>query len=171
MCGIVGYIGPKSVESVLINGLKKLEYRGYDSAGMAVLDGAELSTRKALGKIAELEKQLKGQPVDGTTGIAHTRWAPHGEPSTINAHPHLNNERNIAVVHNGIFENYAKLKTELMDDGYVFVSETDTEVAPHLLEKYIDEGFSLDEAFVRMLKRLEGQYASACISEKMEQKI
>ncbi|MFO1524905.1 MAG: glutamine--fructose-6-phosphate transaminase (isomerizing) [Turneriella sp.] len=171
MCGIVGYIGPKSVESVLINGLKKLEYRGYDSAGMAVLDGAELSTRKALGKIAELEKQLKGQPVDGTTGIAHTRWATHGEPSTINAHPHLNNERNIAVVHNGIFENYAKLKTELMDDGYVFVSETDTEVAPHLLEKYIDEGFSLDEAFVRMLKRLEGQYAIACISEKMEKKI
>lgn len=171
MCGIVGYIGPKSVESVLINGLKKLEYRGYDSAGMAVLDGDELSTRKAVGKIAELEKQLRNQPLDGTSGIAHTRWATHGEPSTINAHPHLNKDRTIAVVHNGIFENYAKLKSELIDDGFVFVSETDTEVAPHLMEKYLEEGFSLEEAFVRMLKRLEGQYALAVISEKSPQKI
>ncbi|GAB4428494.1 MAG: glutamine--fructose-6-phosphate transaminase (isomerizing) [Turneriella sp.] len=171
MCGIVGYIGPKSVESVLINGLKKLEYRGYDSAGMAVLDGDELSMRKAVGKIAELEKQLRSQPLDGRSGIAHTRWATHGEPSTVNAHPHLNKDRTIAVVHNGIFENYAKLKAELIDDGFVFVSETDTEVAPHLMEKYIDEGFAIDEAFVRMLKRIEGQYAIAVISEKAQEKI
>jgi glucosamine--fructose-6-phosphate aminotransferase (isomerizing) len=171
MCGIVGYIGPKSVESVLINGLKKLEYRGYDSAGMAVLDGDELSMRKAVGKIAELEKQLRSQPLDGRSGIAHTRWATHGEPSTVNAHPHFNKDRSIAVVHNGIFENYAKLKAELIDDGFVFVSETDTEVAPHLMEKYIEEGFAIDEAFVRMLKRLEGQYALAVISDKSPEKI
>jgi glutamine---fructose-6-phosphate transaminase (isomerizing) len=161
MCGIVGYIGPKSIESVLLVGLQKLEYRGYDSSGMAVLNGDELSTRKAVGKIAELEKQLKNQPLTGTAGIAHTRWATHGEPSMINAHPHLNSHRDIAVVHNGIFENYAKLKAELSDDGHVFLSETDTEVAPHLMDKYIHEGFSTEEAFVRMLKRVEGQYAIA----------
>jgi len=171
MCGIVGYIGPKSVESVLINGLKKLEYRGYDSAGIAVLDDDELSVRKVKGKIEALEKNLHSQPLDGRSGIAHTRWATHGEPSTINAHPHLNKDRTIAVVHNGIFENYAKLKAELIDDGFVFVSETDTEVAPHLMEKYLEEGFSIDEAFVRMLKRLEGQYAIAVISEKSPNKI
>lgn len=171
MCGIVGYIGPKSIESVLLVGLQKLEYRGYDSAGMAVLDQDELSTRKAVGKIAELEKQLKNQPMVGNAGIAHTRWATHGEPSMVNAHPHLNKHKNIAVVHNGIFENYGKLKLELMDDGFVFVSETDTEVAPHLMEKYLQEGFSIEEAFVRMLKRVEGQYAIAAISEKAQRKI
>lgn len=171
MCGIVGYVGSKSVESVLLNGLKKLEYRGYDSAGMAALDGGELSMRKALGKIVELEKQLKTRPISGTHGIAHTRWATHGEPSTLNAHPHSNKEASIAIVHNGVFENYAKLRTELMDDGYIFVSETDTEVAPHLMEKYIKEGYSVEEAFVRMLKRLEGQYAIAAISEKAPGKI
>ncbi|MBS0616745.1 MAG: glutamine--fructose-6-phosphate transaminase (isomerizing) [Spirochaetes bacterium] len=171
MCGIVGYIGSKSIESVLLVGLQKLEYRGYDSAGMAVLNGDELVTRKAVGKIAELEKLLKSSPLIGNAGIAHTRWATHGEPSTINAHPHLNNQKDIAVVHNGIFENYAKLRAELVDDGYVFVSETDTEVAPHLMDKYMHEGFSSEEAFVRMLKRLEGQYALAAISEKAERKI
>jgi glutamine---fructose-6-phosphate transaminase (isomerizing) len=171
MCGIVGYIGPKSIESVLLVGLQKLEYRGYDSSGMAVLDGDELTTRKAVGKIAELEKQLKTQPLIGTAGIAHTRWATHGEPSMINAHPHMNNHKNIAVVHNGIFENYAKLRAELVDDGHVFLSETDTEVAPHLMDKYIAEGFSSEESFVRMLKRVEGQYALAVINEKDEGKI
>ncbi|MBN8220133.1 MAG: glutamine--fructose-6-phosphate transaminase (isomerizing) [Spirochaetes bacterium] len=171
MCGIVGYIGPKSIESVLLVGLQKLEYRGYDSSGIAVLDKDELTTRKAVGKIAELEKQLKNQPVLGSAGIGHTRWATHGEPSMINAHPHLNSQKNIAVVHNGIFENYAKLRAELIDDGHVFLSETDTEVAPHLMEKYLEEGFSPEEAFVRMLKRLEGQYALAAISEKAEKKI
>lgn len=171
MCGIVGYIGPKSVESVLIAGLKRLEYRGYDSAGVAVMDEGELATRKAVGKIAELDKQLKDQPVFGNSGIGHTRWATHGEPSMINAHPHLNRDKSIAVVHNGIFENYTKLKSELIDDGYVFLSETDTEVAPHLMDKYIAEGFSTDEAFVRMVKRLEGQYALAVISEKETGKI
>jgi glucosamine--fructose-6-phosphate aminotransferase (isomerizing) len=171
MCGIVGYIGPKSIESVLLVGLQKLEYRGYDSAGMAVLNGDELATRKAVGKIIELEKQLKNQPILGTAGIAHTRWATHGEPSMTNAHPHLSGHKDIAVVHNGIFENYAKLKAELIDDGHVFLSETDTEVAPHLMEKYVHEGFSTEEAFVRMLKRVEGQYAIAAISEKDEKKI
>lgn len=171
MCGIVGYIGPKSVESVLVAGLKRLEYRGYDSAGIAVMDEGELATRKAVGKIAELDKQLKDQPVFGNSGIGHTRWATHGEPSMINAHPHLNRDKSIAVVHNGIFENYTKLKSELIDDGYVFLSETDTEVAPHLMDKYIAEGFSTDEAFVRMVKRLEGQYALAVISEKETGKI
>ncbi|MFO1470287.1 MAG: glutamine--fructose-6-phosphate transaminase (isomerizing) [Turneriella sp.] len=171
MCGIVGYIGPKSIESVLLVGLQKLEYRGYDSAGMAVMNSGEVVARKAVGKIAELEKQLKNQPLIGNSGIAHTRWATHGEPSMINAHPHLNSQRNIAVVHNGIFENYAKLKAELIDDGFVFLSETDTEVAPHLMEKYIEEGFAPDEAFVRMLKRVEGQYALAAITEKEERKI
>ncbi len=171
MCGIVGYIGPKSIESVLLVGLQKLEYRGYDSSGMAVLNGGELATRKAVGKIAELEKQLKNQPIFGSVGIGHTRWATHGEPSMVNAHPHLNSHKNIAVVHNGIFENYAKLRAELVDDGHVFLSETDTEVAPHLMDKYIQEGFSAEEAFVRMLKRVEGQYAIAAICEKSERKI
>jgi glutamine---fructose-6-phosphate transaminase (isomerizing) len=171
MCGIVGYIGPKSIESVLLVGLQKLEYRGYDSAGMAILNGDELVTRKAVGKIAELEKQLKTQPMIGNAGIGHTRWATHGEPSMVNAHPHLNSDKNIAVVHNGIFENYTKLRAELMDDGQVFLSETDTEVAPHLMSKYMDEGFSTEESFVRMLKRVEGQYAIAAISEKAERTI
>ncbi|HRP68407.1 MAG TPA: glutamine--fructose-6-phosphate transaminase (isomerizing) [Turneriella sp.] len=171
MCGIVGYIGPKSVESVLLVGLQKLEYRGYDSAGMAVLDGDEITTRKAVGKIAELQKKLKSQPMFGSVGIGHSRWATHGEPSTVNAHPHINKDSTIAVVHNGIFENYAKLRAELADDGYVFVSETDTEVAPHLMDKYLEEGFSPDEAFARTLRRLEGQYALAVISEKAHRKI
>lgn len=171
MCGIVGYIGPKSIESVLMVGLTRLEYRGYDSAGMAVLNGDELVTRKAVGKIAELEKQLKLQPVFGNAGIGHTRWATHGAPTMINAHPHLNRKKNIAVVHNGIFENYAQLKAELTDDGFVFVSETDTEVAPHLIDKYLNEGFDLKEAFVKMLSRVEGRYALAAISEKAERRI
>ncbi|MCS6972304.1 MAG: glutamine--fructose-6-phosphate transaminase (isomerizing) [Leptospiraceae bacterium] len=171
MCGIVGYVGGKSVESVLISGLKKLEYRGYDSAGIAVIDGGELSVRKAVGKIAELEKLLHNQPLGGTSGIAHTRWATHGEPSVINAHPHCNKEQTIAVVHNGIFENYNRLKAELLDDGFVFTSDTDTEVAPHLVEKYLNEGFSVEEAFVRMLRRLEGQYAIAMVCEQAPDRI
>ena len=136
MCGIVGYIGPKSIESVLLVGLQKLEYRGYDSAGMAVLNGDELATRKAVGKIIELEKQLKNQPILGTAGIAHTRWATHGEPSENNAHPHVSNDKTVVGVHNGIIENYQDVKNKLLRHNYHFYSDTDTEVVIKLVDYY-----------------------------------
>jgi len=171
MCGIVGYIGPKSVESVLVAGLKRLEYRGYDSAGVALIDGGEILYSKAVGKIAELDSQLKDKPLFGNVGIGHTRWATHGIPNHVNAHPHFNREKNIAVVHNGIFENYNEVKTELQSEGFVFVSETDTEIVPHLIEKYQKSNMTPVEAFSKMLKRVKGSYALAVILEKAERKV
>jgi glucosamine--fructose-6-phosphate aminotransferase (isomerizing) len=163
MCGIVGYIGEKRAAPLLIQGLRRLEYRGYDSAGITIQVDGQLETRKAVGKIAELEKLLgNGAEPTGTVGIAHTRWATHGAPNTANAHPHTDCQGNIAVVHNGIVENAATLKQKLIDLGHVFTSETDTEVIAHLIEEAFDG--SLEEAVRAALQQVEGAYGLAIIS-------
>ena len=135
MCGIVGYIGNEQAAPILLDGLAKLEYRGYDSAGIAVYDGTKVSTLKSKGRLKVLsELSHDGATLPGTVGIGHTRWATHGSPSDVNAHPHFNKEESIVVVHNGIIENYLKLKKKLEKKGYEFISETDTEVIAHLLD-------------------------------------
>jgi glucosamine--fructose-6-phosphate aminotransferase (isomerizing) len=160
MCGIVGYVGDKSSVDVLIGGLRRLEYRGYDSAGIAVIGGdGTLSTRKRAGKLAVLVDDLEAHPMgDGGTGIGHTRWATHGGPTDGNAHPHLSADGKIAVIHNGIIENFASLKQELLDDGYVFDSETDTEVAAKLLGREFAQGDGLPNALARVVSRLDGAF-------------
>lgn len=158
MCGIVGYIGKKQAAPVLLEGLSKLEYRGYDSAGIAVHDGNKLSAAKCKGRLKCLsELTNEGQALAGTIGIGHTRWATHGEPSDTNSHPHLNSNETIAVVHNGIIENYMKLKMKLMDKGYSFQSQTDTEIVVQLLDYYY-HGDAL-AAIAKVLTKLEGSYA------------
>src|SRR5438045_8207384 len=147
MCGIVGYIGQKSATPLLIEGLKRMEYRGYDSAGVAVMNGSGVETRKAAGKITRLEAALAASPVDGDMGIGHTRWATHGVPNECNAHPHIDCKGNIAVVHNGIIENANVLRAELEKHGHKFVSETDTEVIADLIEEAFDG--SLEEAVIQ----------------------
>ena len=161
MCGIVGYVGPKNAVPLLIEGLKRLEYRGYDSAGVAVLqaDGI-LAVRKRVGRLSNLEEALEAAPIAGGLGIGHTRWATHGEPSEINSHPHLDGTGTIAVVHNGIIENYLSLRTELEAKGHVFKSQTDTEVIPHLIEEIRKGGGKTPLAAIReALKRAQGAYA------------
>ena len=159
MCGIVGYIGIKEATPVLVNALRKLEYRGYDSAGIAVLNGENIFVRKVKGALNELEKCLAKDVVRGTLGIGHTRWATHGEPNDINAHPHINESGTIAVVHNGIIENYVQLKAWLQAKGVVFRSETDSEVVAHLINYYYEETKDLVKAVLVTLNRLEGSYA------------
>ena len=161
MCGIVGYVGSKNATPLLIEGLKRLEYRGYDSAGVAIRqkDGA-LEVRKRVGRLANLEEELETMPLSGGLGIGHTRWATHGEPSEINSHPHLDCTGSIAVVHNGIIENYLSLRAELEAKGHVFKSQTDTEVIPHLIEDILKGGgISSAEAIREALKRAQGAYA------------
>src|SRR5882724_12190342 len=137
MCGIVGYVGNKQVVPLIIDGLRKLEYRGYDSAGIAVVDeGHQLKIRRAEGKLRNLEEVLRHQPLDGTYGVGHTRWATHGRPTEENAHPHRDCTGRVVVVHNGIIENYVLLKKQLIEEGHKFSTETDTEVIAHLVEKY-----------------------------------
>src|SRR5258708_16521938 len=137
MCGIVGYVGKKRVVPVIIEGLRKLEYRGYDSAGIAVAgNGDGLQTRRAEGKLRNLEEVIRNNPLDGTYGIGHTRWATHGRPTEENAHPHRDCTGRIVVVHNGIVENYLSLKRKLKEEGHKFSTETDTEVIDHLIEKH-----------------------------------
>ena len=138
MCGIVGYIGKMDAKPILIDGLKKLEYRGYDSAGIAILNNDGIKTVKAKGRLAALEDKLNNIKIDGIIGIGHTRWATHGEPSEINSHPHVSKNGKIAVVHNGIIENYIQIKDFLTGKGYEFKSETDTEVIAHLIEYNYD---------------------------------
>lgn len=158
MCGIVGYIGNQQAAPIILDGLAKLEYRGYDSAGVAVYDGEKIQAQKATGRLKVLENLTRGgETLPGTAGIGHTRWATHGAPSDVNAHPHLNTAGTIAVVHNGIIENYIPLKKKMMDKGYVFQSETDTEVLAHLLDYYY-KGNPL-EAVTKVLHRVEGSYA------------
>ncbi len=158
MCGIVGYIGSRQAAPIILDGLARLEYRGYDSAGIAVYDGTKIVTRKAIGRLKVLENMTKGgETMPGQSGIGHTRWATHGAPSDLNAHPHTNTEGTIVVVHNGIIENYIPLKKKLTDKGYQFVSETDTEVLAHLLDYYY-RGNPL-EAVTKVLHRVEGSYA------------
>ena len=169
MCGIVGYVGTKDTTPLLIEGLRRLEYRGYDSAGVAVMNGSGVETRRAAGKIARLEQALLAEPAHGTVGIGHTRWATHGPPIERNAHPHTDEQRTIAVVHNGIIENSTALKTSLQARGHVFTSDTDTEVLAHLIEELF-EG-SLEQAVVQALKRVEGTYGIAVISSLDRDKI
>lgn len=162
MCGIVGYVGGKQAAPILLEGLAKLEYRGYDSAGIAVYDGTQIQMKKSKGRLKVLSEMTHdGQTVQGTLGIGHTRWATHGEPSDVNAHPHFNKEQNIAVVHNGIIENYLKLKKKLTEKGYEFVSDTDTEVIAHLLDYYY-RGNPL-QAITKIMHRMEGSYALGII--------
>jgi len=171
MCGIVGYIGPKLASPLLIEGLKRLEYRGYDSAGVATLNGKGLETRKAAGKIAMLEGAVAEAPVSGSIGIAHTRWATHGAPNECNAHPHHDCTNQIAVVHNGIIENASKLRKELESRGHKFVSETDTEVLAHLIEAASEDGEPLEDAVIDALRLVDGTYGIAVISARDPRKI
>jgi glucosamine--fructose-6-phosphate aminotransferase (isomerizing) len=164
MCGIIGYIGSKNVVSVLVEGLKKLEYRGYDSAGIAVVDGDKIQIRRVEGKISSLEKNLQENPIAGSYGVGHTRWATHGRPCEENAHPHRDCKGQLVVVHNGIIENYLPLKEKLKAEGHLFRTETDTEVIAHLLEKYFAS--SLEEAVQKATAELDGAYAIAVLSTK-----
>src|SRR6476661_200105 len=170
MCGIVGYIGPRKAVPIILDGLKRLEYRGYDSAGIAVLeeDGC-LAVRRASGKLRNLEDALRLSPVDGLFGIGHTRWATHGRPTEENAHPHRDCHGDVVVVHNGIVENYLALKQQLMDEGHRFVTETDTEVIAHLVEKYFDG--NLEAAVRDAVRQLTGVFALSVISRKDPNKI
>ncbi len=169
MCGIVGYIGNKDACEILLDGLKRLEYRGYDSSGMAVIDGGKIAVRRSTGKLVELRTRLIKEPVTGNIGIGHTRWATHGRPSEENAHPHV--EGGVAVVHNGIIENYLSLKETLKKEGVSFKSETDTEVICHLIDRHIRQGMDLETAVKTSLKYIIGSYAIAVVSEKEPEKI
>ena len=169
MCGIVGYVGPNLANPVLVEGLRRLEYRGYDSAGIAVMNGNGLETRKAAGKISKLEEALADSPISGNTGIAHTRWATHGAPTQCNAHPHVDCKSHIAVVHNGIIENSSVLRKQLEASGHKFVSETDTETLAHLIEEAFQG--NLEEAVIDALQEVDGTYGIAVISSDDPEKI
>src|ERR1700756_5709427 len=177
MCGIVGYVGKKSVVPIIIEGLRRLEYRGYDSAGIAVAgNGNGLQLRRAEGKLRNLEEAIRLKPLDGTYGIGHTRWATHGRPTEENAHPHRDCTGKIVVVHNGIVENYLGLKKKLIDEGHKFTTETDTEIIAHLIEKYSTNPgngnrTSLEDAVRQTLKQLTGVFALAVISTDEPNKI
>jgi glucosamine--fructose-6-phosphate aminotransferase (isomerizing) len=172
MCGIVGYVGKKQVVPVILDGLRRLEYRGYDSAGIAVAGGPEgLQIRRAPGKLRNLEEVIRLSPIDGTYGIGHTRWATHGRPSEENAHPHRDCTGRIVVVHNGIVENYVELKQQLIAEGHKFVTETDTEVIAHLIERYVKEGQDLENAVRTTVKQLAGVFALAVISQDEPDKV
>ncbi len=161
MCGIIGYIGPKQATPLLIEGLRRMEYRGYDSAGIALINGTGVEVRRAAGKIAKLEAAIAAHPLNGHVGIGHTRWATHGPPNEKNAHPHLSDDNSVAVVHNGIIENASVLRGALEELGYVFRSDTDTEVIAHLVQELFDG--SLEEAVIHALQKLEGTYGIAVI--------
>ena len=163
MCGIVGYIGKQEAPPLLLQGLSKLEYRGYDSAGIAVHNGSNLDIIKTKGRLSALEEKLANTDINGSLGIGHTRWATHGAPSDVNSHPHFNSKQTIAVVHNGIIENYMHLKDELEKEGYVFATDTDTETAAHLIDYYYKQGMDLMEAVEKTIGRLEGSYALGVI--------
>src|SRR3989339_1986727 len=164
MCGIVGYIGNRQAGPILLEAIRKLEYRGYDSVGMACLDGKEIHTRKDIGKIDEVDARLKLREMTGSIGIAHSRWATHGQVTRENAHPHSNEKGDISLVHNGIIENHAELRQMLLDKGYVFSSDTDTEVIVHLID-FRYKG-SLSQAVQEALREIEGSYALVIISSR-----
>ena len=169
MCGIIGYVGPKPTVEILIDGLKRLEYRGYDSAGLAVVRDGTLRVLRSQGKLSNLERQLSGAELDGSYGLGHTRWATHGRPNEENAHPHRDCTGSLVVVHNGIVENYLDLKGQLSSEGHRFVTETDTEVIAHLLEKHWKT--NLEQAVFDALKELKGVYAFAALSAKDPDKL
>lgn len=159
MCGIVGYIGINKAQPILIDGLSKLEYRGYDSAGVAIFDGKKINVEKAKGKLVNLEKLLEEHPLEGTVGIGHTRWATHGAPSDINSHPHISGDSKIAIVHNGIIENYMDIKEMLTREGYTFRSETDTETVAQLIDYYYKKGGDFLDAVFAAVNKIDGAYA------------
>ena len=161
MCGIVGIVGRTPVAPLIVDALKRLEYRGYDSAGVATIQNGHLDRRRAEGKLVNLERRIADSPLDGTIGIGHTRWATHGVPNETNAHPHFSND--VAIVHNGIIENFAEIRAELQADGYRFASQTDTEVVAHLISREIDRGAAPVDAAFAALKRLEGAFALAIL--------
>lgn len=163
MCGIVGYIGDRDTQTVLLDGLKKLEYRGYDSAGIAVYTSNGLKVAKSIGRLANLESKLDGAPLEGTAGIGHTRWATHGKPSDVNSHPHTDHTQKFSVVHNGIIENYLELKEELIEQGYVFVSETDTEVISHLVAREYQG--DIVKAVQKAISFMRGAFALGVLTE------
>src|SRR5690349_6308208 len=171
MCGIVGYVGNKQVVPLIIDGLRKLEYRGYDSAGIAVVnEDHDLEIRRAEGKLRNLEEAIRQCPLDGTYGIGHTRWATHGRPTEENAHPHRDCTGRVVVVHNGIVENYLSLKKRLADQGHKFVTETDTEIIAHLIEDALFKSPNghlptLEDAVLKTVKQLSGVFALVVIRE------
>ncbi len=169
MCGIVGYIGNKDLDSVILVGLEKLEYRGYDSAGIAVIHNGRLLVRKRAGRIGDLYTLVNGMAFNGKAGIGHTRWATHGKVNDINAHPHTDCKSQIAVAHNGIIENFQELKKELEAKGHKFISETDSEVVPHLIEEYYQG--SLLDAVLKSVKRLKGSFALVILSSLEPDKV
>ena len=162
MCGIIGYLGPQEAMPIILDGLKRLEYRGYDSAGMAVIHDGNLAIRRSVGKLLELEKVLRRDPLPGQVGIGHTRWATHGRPSETNAHPHM--VGSIAVVHNGIIENYLELKEQLLKEGHRFASETDTEIVSHLVVRQLSRGATYLEAVQHTLEAIRGSYALVIVN-------
>jgi glucosamine--fructose-6-phosphate aminotransferase (isomerizing) len=169
MCGIVGYVGQRETAKVLIDGLRRLEYRGYDSAGIAVFHQGRIEIRRKEGKLTKLEEMIKGETFDGRIGIGHTRWATHGRPSDENAHPHKAGK--VAVVHNGIIENYLPLKEILKNKGHVFTSETDTEIISHLIDEFAQEGYSFLEAVRFALDKIKGSYALGILFDGDEQSL
>jgi glucosamine--fructose-6-phosphate aminotransferase (isomerizing) len=171
MCGIIGYIGETQAMPILIEGLKRLEYRGYDSAGVAIMENGSLLVEKTKGKISQLERLVNHRTWLGSTGMAHTRWATHGEPNTENAHPHTDCTGEIAVVHNGIIENWSKLKSALLKEGHTFTTETDTEVIAHLVEKFYKSGATLEEAVQSTVRQLDGTYGLVIMSKREPDKI
>jgi len=171
MCGIVAYIGGQDATPIVVDGLKKLEYRGYDSAGIAILDNGKIEIRRAAGKVALLETLIEKNPVQGTTGIGHTRWATHGAPSELNAHPHLGMAGRIVIVHNGIVENYLSLKEELVSEGVDFKSETDTETIAHLIEIFYNETNDLATAVQKALKMIKGAHGLVVMSTVEPEKL
>ena len=159
MCGIVGYVGHRDASEIVIGGLQRLEYRGYDSAGISVRVADNFKTIRAVGAVAKLELALEQEPLSGTVGIGHTRWATHGEPAIRNAHPHTSNGDRLTLVHNGIIENYETLKTKLISEGYEFHSDTDTEVLVNWIDLFVAKNKSLVEGVRMALKEVVGAYA------------
>lgn len=171
MCGIIGYTGKSDAEPVLIEGLSRLEYRGYDSAGIAVLNGDKIKIHKSTGRVDSLADICKKSPLQGCTGIGHTRWATHGRASAANSHPHTNSSKTVAVVHNGIIENHTELRQFLAANGYKFVSETDSEVIPHLLDYHIKSGRDFNESFLKTVRELKGSFAISSVCRDAGDKI
>jgi glucosamine--fructose-6-phosphate aminotransferase (isomerizing) len=171
MCGIVGYIGPRDATPIILNGLKRLEYRGYDSAGLAVLQNGKIEIRRDAGKLSRLTELVNGSPISGSPGVGHTRWATHGAPSARNAHPHLGATGRVVVVHNGIVENFLELRDELTSEGVEFNSDTDTEVIVHLVEHHLATGLDLVEAARRTFKQIQGAHGIVLLSADEPDKI
>src|SRR5438093_12725542 len=164
MCGIIGYIGSKPVVPVLLGGLRRMEYRGYDSAGVAVVSPEGIALRRSAGKLANLESAIRSEPVEGLYGVGHTRWATHGRPTEENAHPHRDCTGRVVVVHNGIIENYLELKDALRKKDHQFVTETDTEIIAHLIEEHLKAGDNFESAVRKMVRELRGIFALSMLS-------